>query len=188
MTAAPQSHPGPLVILDRDGVINRESVNFIRSPAEWIPLPGALRAIAALTRAGFAVVVATNQSGVGRGLFSAAMLAEIHRHMIVAVEAEGGRLAGIFACPHAPEANCDCRKPRPGLLRQIEAAFGRSLAGTAVVGDSERDIRAAQAVGARPILVRTGNGRDTETRLAANDRVEVFDDLAAVAQFLTRGS
>ncbi len=188
MTPAPQSRAGKVVILDRDGVINRESVHFIRSPAEWIPLPGSLQAIADLTRAGFAVVVATNQSGVGRGLFSAETLAEIHRHMTAAVEAQGGRLAGIFVCPHAPQDNCDCRKPRPGLLRQVAAAFGGSLAGTVVVGDSERDIRAAQAVGARPVLVRTGNGRDTEAHLAPGERLEVYDDLAAVALVLTQES
>jgi D-glycero-D-manno-heptose 1,7-bisphosphate phosphatase len=101
--------------------------------------------------------------------------------MSAAVESEGGRLAGIFVCPHAPEANCDCRKPRPGLMRQIEAAFGRPLAHEPVIGDSERDLRAAQAVGARPILVRTGNGLETEKILRPDDHIEVFDDLGAVA-------
>lgn len=186
MTATPQPTNRNLVVVDRDGVINRESADFIRSPAEWSPLPGSLQAIADLTRAGFAVVVATNQSGVGRGLFSAETLADIHRKMTAAVEASGGRLAGIFVCPHAPGDGCDCRKPLPGLLRQIEAAFGVSLAGAPVVGDSERDIRAAQAVEARPILVRTGNGRATEALLAPGDGVEVFDDLAAAARSLIR--
>lgn len=172
-----------LVVLDRDGVINEESHDFIRSPAEWRPLPGALDAIAALDRAGFSVVVATNQSGVGRGLFSAEMLGRIHEKMQAAVAAAGGRLAGIFVCPHAPDAGCECRKPRPGLMHQIERAFGRSLAGVPTVGDSERDLRAASAVGARPILVRTGNGRLTEP-LIAGEAVEVFDDLAAVARAL----
>lgn len=173
-----------LVVLDRDGVVNQESVNFIRSPDEWIPLPGALGAIADLTKAGFAVVIATNQSGVGRGFFTADTLDSIHRRMTSAVEAEGGRLAGIFVCPHAPDADCECRKPRPGLMRQIEAAFGRPLAGEPVVGDSARDLRAAAAVGARAILVRTGNGRETEKILRADERVEVYDDLAAVARAL----
>ncbi len=173
-----------LVVIDRDGVINRESSAFIRSPEEWQPLPGALDAIARLHRAGVPVVVATNQSGVGRGLFSAAMLEAIHRRMAVAVEAAGGALAGIFVCPHAPDAGCECRKPRPGLMHQIEAAFGRKLAGQPVIGDSERDLRAAQAVAARAILVRTGNGRDTEARLAASERLEVFDDLAAAVTAL----
>lgn len=175
-----------LVILDRDGVINRESPDFIRTPDEWVPLPGSLEAIAALSRDGFEVVVATNQSGVGRGLFTAATLDAIHRKMTDAVAAAGGRLAGIFVCPHAPAANCDCRKPRPGLLRQIEAAFGCSLAGQPIIGDSERDLLAAQAVGGRAILVRSGNGRDTEARLADRSAVEIFDDLHAVAAALAQ--
>ena len=170
-----------LVILDRDGVVNRESKDFIRSPAEWIPLPGALEAIAALTAGGFAVVVASNQSGVGRGLFTAATLAAINTRMTAEVEQAGGRLAGIFVCPHAPEDGCSCRKPKPGQLRQVEADFGVDLAGVPAVGDSERDLQAAQAVGARAILVRTGNGRETEARLAGAAGIEVFDNLAAVA-------
>jgi D-glycero-D-manno-heptose 1,7-bisphosphate phosphatase len=184
---APTRQDAPLVVIDRDGVINVESASYIRSPAEWIPLPGALGAIAALTRAGFAVVVATNQSGVGRGYFSATVLDEIHATMVAAVEAAGGRLAGIFVCPHAPDAGCDCRKPKAGLMRQIEQAFGRSLRGVPVVGDSERDLVAALAVGARAILVRTGNGRRTEGSLSLSGTVEVYDDLAAVAQALIGG-
>lgn len=179
-------HGKRLVVLDRDGVINRESKNFIRSPAEWVPLPGSLEAIAALTAAGFAVVVASNQSGVGRGLFTAATLAQIHARMTGAVEAAGGRLAGIFFCPHGPDEGCDCRKPKPGLLRQVEAAFGTSLVGVPAIGDSARDLAAAQAVGARPILVRTGNGRETEATLAAGSGIAVFDDLAAAAAALLR--
>lgn len=173
-----------LVVLDRDGVINRDSVDFIRSPDAWVPLPGSIDAIARLTRSGFAVVVASNQSGIGRGLFTLDTLAAIHRRMSDAIEAAGGRLAGIFICPHAPDAGCDCRKPRPGLMRQIEAAFGCSLAGRPVIGDSERDLRAAQAVGARAILVRTGNGLETEAHLARDETLEVYDDLAAAADIL----
>lgn len=171
-----------LVVLDRDGVINRESAAFIRSPAEWIPLPGSLAAIAALTRAGFRVVVATNQSGVARGLFTPATLDEIHARMNAAVEAAGGRLDGIFFCPHGPDEGCDCRKPLPGLLRQIEARFGQSLAGRPVIGDSRRDLEAGAAVGARLILVRTGNGRRTEAGWTGP--LEVYDDLAAAATAL----
>jgi D-glycero-D-manno-heptose 1,7-bisphosphate phosphatase len=178
--------PPKLVVIDRDGVINRESPDFVRSPDEWIALPGSLQAIATLNRAGFQVVVATNQSGVGRGLFTAQTLEIIHQKMNAAVESAGGRLAGIFVCPHAPEAGCDCRKPRPGLMHQIEASFGCKLAGRPNVGDSERDLLAAQAVGGRAILVRTGNGRATETRLAGKAAVEVFDDLAAVAAVLSQ--
>ena len=167
-----------LVVLDRDGVINHDSDDYIKNPDEWVPLPGSLEAIAALTQAGFSVVVASNQSGVGRGLFDQATLDAIHRKMIDAVTTAGGRLDGIFFCPHKPEDACDCRKPKPGLLRQIEQANRISLHGVPVVGDSARDLDAAKAVGARPILVRTGNGAATEQTLG-ND-AEVFDDLAAV--------
>lgn len=173
-----------LVVLDRDGVINRESGDFIRSPDEWVPLPGAAEAIARLTAAGYSVVVATNQSGVGRGLFSLDTLAAIHRKMTATIEAAGGRLTGIFVCAHAPGEGCDCRKPLPGLMHQIEAAYGVRLAGRPAVGDSARDLRAAQAVGARAILVRTGNGRQTEAQLANEPGIEVYDDLAAVAAVL----
>jgi D-glycero-D-manno-heptose 1,7-bisphosphate phosphatase len=174
-----------LIVLDRDGVINQDSEAFVKSPAEWVPLPGSLEGIATLTRAGFTIVVATNQSGVGRGLFDLTTLADIHRKMRRCIEAAGGRLAGIYVCPHRPDAGCDCRKPRPGLLRQIEDCFGCTLAGQPVVGDSERDIEAARAVQARPILVRTGNGRQTEKALQYMDIIEVFDDLPAVARALT---
>lgn len=177
--------PARLIVLDRDGVINRESSNFIRTPAEWLPLPGSIQAIADLTSDGFAVVVATNQSGVGRGLFNAETLAAIHARMSHAIESGGGRLAGIFFCPHRTEDDCECRKPRPGLLRQIEARFGTSLHGQPVVGDSHRDLVAAWNVGARAILVRTGNGAMTESHLGVDARkVEVFTDLAAVAATL----
>ena len=176
--------PARLVVLDRDGVINRESRNFIRTPTEWQPIPGSIQAIADLTAAGFAVVVATNQSGVGRGLFTAATLDAIHARMTSAIEAAGGRLAGIFFCPHRPEDNCDCRKPRPGLMMQVEARFGTSLRDQPVIGDSYRDLEAAWSVGARAMLVRTGNGAATEGRLPASAPVEVFPDLAAAAAFL----
>jgi D-glycero-D-manno-heptose 1,7-bisphosphate phosphatase len=173
-----------LVVLDRDGVINRESPDFIRTPDEWVPLPGSIEAIADLTRAGFAVVVASNQSGVGRGLFTADTLAAIHARMAHTIEAAGGRLAGIFVCPHRPEDACECRKPRPGLLQQIEADFGLTLRGQPAIGDSRRDLEAAWQVGARAILVRTGNGAQTEQGLEAGVVVEVFPDLAAAAALL----
>ena len=176
--------PARLIVLDRDGVINRESSTFIRNPAEWLPLPGSVQAIADLTAAGFEVVVATNQSGVGRGLFTAATLAAIHERMTKTIEAAGGKLAGIFFCPHRPEDNCECRKPRAGLMRQIEAQFGTSLRDQPVIGDSCRDLQAAWAVGARAMLVRTGNGAVTEGRLDADKTVEVFPDLAAAATTL----
>jgi D-glycero-D-manno-heptose 1,7-bisphosphate phosphatase len=173
-----------LVVLDRDGVINRESPDFIRTPAEWVPLPGSIQAMADLTRAGFDVVVASNQSGVGRGLFTADTLAAIHARMTATVEAAGGRLAGIFVCPHRPEDACDCRKPRAGLMQQIEANFGLSLRGRPVIGDSYRDLEAAWRVSARAMLVRSGNGAETERLLDAAAAVEVFPDLAAAAALL----
>ena len=171
-----------LVVLDRDGVINEDSEGFIKSPAEWQAIDGSLEAIAALNRARFTVVVATNQSGIGRGLYNHADLRDIHGHMQQELAALGGVLDCIYVCPHHPEAGCDCRKPAPGMLRQIEQDYGLSLDNLPVVGDSERDLLAAQAVGARPILVLTGNGRHTRSQVSGD--LECFDDLAAVAQFL----
>jgi D-glycero-D-manno-heptose 1,7-bisphosphate phosphatase len=173
-----------LVVLDRDGVINRDSDDFIKTPDEWQPLPGSLEAIASLCDAGFRVVVATNQSGVGRGLFDAEMLELIHRKMIDGIQAAGGELQGIFVCPHHPDENCDCRKPKPGLLRQIEQSLSQSLAGLPVIGDSKRDLDAAAAAGANGILVRTGNGVTTEKSLHDTDNIAVFDDLADAARAL----
>jgi D-glycero-D-manno-heptose 1,7-bisphosphate phosphatase len=172
------------VILDRDGVINRESDAFIKTPDEWRPIPGSLEAIASLSQAGFEIVIATNQSGVGRGLFDTQMLEQIHRKMKDSIRSAGGELRGIFVCPHRPDENCNCRKPKPGLLRQIEEAYSCNLTGQPAIGDSYRDLEAAIAVGAKPVLVRTGNGRITEKSLTAADRVAVFDDLAAAANAL----
>lgn len=173
-----------LVILDRDGVINYDSDAYIKSPEQWIPIPGSLEAIAKLHRAGFTVTVATNQAGVARGLFDLAALDAIHRKMQVVVGQAGGKLEGIFICPHAPWDNCDCRKPKPGLLKQIAQRFGVSLHGVPVVGDSLRDIEAAESVGARPLLVRTGKGEITLASLGDPPRVEVFKNLAAATDQL----
>lgn len=172
----------PLVILDRDGVINADSDEFIKSPDEFIPLPGSIEAIGELCRAGFRVVIASNQSGIGRGLFSLDTLELIHAKLRAEVEAAGGAIAGIFFCPHEPDATCDCRKPKPGLMQQISAAFDCDLRGVPVIGDSARDLEAASAVGARPVLVRTGNGRATERRLAKNSAIAVYDDLRAAVR------
>jgi D-glycero-D-manno-heptose 1,7-bisphosphate phosphatase len=177
--------PAPIrpVMLDRDGVINYDSPDYVKSPAEWRPLPGSLEAIAALTRAGFAVFVVTNQSGVARGLFGPATLEAIHAKMTGAVWSAGGALAGIYHCPHAPDAGCDCRKPAAGLLRKLAADHGVALAGAPLIGDKVSDLEAAAAVAARPILVRSGQGE----RAVATARVrgwEVFDDLAAAAATL----
>lgn len=173
-----------LLILDRDGVINKDSRNFIKSPAEWRALPGSLRAIARFCQAGWKVAVVTNQSGVGRGLFSARALSAIHRRMTEELRHAGGNLAGIFVCPHTPDDGCDCRKPGTGMLEDFARRFSVELDGVPLVGDSERDLDAARAVGARPILVRTGNGKKTENALGEDTDVAVYDDLAAVADAL----
>ena len=166
------------MILDRDGVINYDSDAYIRSPEEWRPLPGSLEAIATLRARGRCVVVVSNQSGVGRGLFSEAVLGAIHTKMVRAIEAAGGAVAGVYYCPHRPEDGCACRKPAPGMLRQIEQDFGCSLAGVPFIGDKVSDVLAADAVRARPILVRTGSGVAAAAEL--RDRpIEVYDDLAA---------
>jgi len=172
-----------LLVLDRDGVINADSAAYIKSPEEWIPLEGSLQAIADLHRAGFTVVVASNQSGVARGLFTLDMLEAVNRAMREAVERAGGRIDTVFFCPHGPEDGCDCRKPSPGLLKQISSHYGVSMEGVPVVGDSLRDLQAAWAVGARAILVLTGNGR--RTLQSCSRELEVYEDLAAVARALT---
>ena len=147
-----------LVILDRDGTINQDSDDFIKSPEEWIPLPGALEAIARLNHAGWQVVVASNQSGLGRGLFDMATLNAMHAKMNKHLSAVGGRIDAVFFCPHGPEDKCQCRKPLPGLFEQIGERLGMDLKGTHVVGDSLRDLQAGVAVGCTPHLVHTGKG------------------------------
>ncbi len=192
-----------LVILDRDGVINHDSDAYIKSPDEWRPLPGSLEAIARLHREGYKVLVATNQSGVARGLLDMDTLGRIHAKMVDAVRAKGGELDGIFFCPHGPDDNCHCRKPSPGLLEEIADRLKISLDGVYAVGDSERDVIAARAVAARPVLVRTGKGertlrkdknlgddsRDGGGRTASGTAVEVpvFADLAAFVDDLLVG-
>ena len=147
-----------LVILDRDGTINQDSDDYIKSPEEWIPLPGALEAIARLNHAGWQVVVASNQSGLGRGLFDMATLNAMHAKMNKHLSAVGGRIDAVFFCPHGPEDKCQCRKPLPGLFEQIGERLGMDLKGTHVVGDSLRDMLAGVAVGCTPHLVHTGKG------------------------------
>jgi D-glycero-D-manno-heptose 1,7-bisphosphate phosphatase len=177
-----------LVMMDRDGVINYDSDAYIKSPREWRPIPGALRAIASLHAAGYLIFIVSNQSGVGRGLLSAAALDAINAHMVQAIERAGGRVAGIYCCPHRPEDACDCRKPAPGLLHRLEVEHGVSLEGQPFIGDKWSDLQAARAVGSRPILVRTGRG---ETTLGehADSIPEVYDDLveAAAAILESRG-
>ena len=174
-----------LVILDRDGVINHDSEAFIKNEDEWQPIAGSVDAIAALTKAGFTLAVATNQSGIARGLFDQAALDAMHAKMLGLISEAGGHISRIVACPHGPDDACDCRKPKPGLLEQLARHFDTSLEGVPVIGDSLRDLEAAAAVGARPILVRSGKGERTEAALPERfTRVAVYDDLAAVAQAL----
>ena len=177
-------------MLDRDGVINRDSDSFIKSPDEFRPLPGSIEAIADLSLAGYRVAVATNQSGLARGLFDEATLAAIHNKLTRLVEGQGGKIDGIFICPHGPGENCRCRKPATGLLEQVEAAFGCKLRDCWFVGDSLRDLLAARSHGCRPVLVRTGNGSRTENLLENNglSTALVFDDLRLAASTLLRGA
>ena len=170
-----------LIVLDRDGVINHDSDAYIKSPEEWQPLPGSLDAIARLAKAGYRVVVATNQSGVGRGLFDLATLAAIHAKMNEAVAGAGGRLDAIFFCPHAADAHCACRKPAPGMMEEILRRFHGDPAAVSAVGDSLRDLQAAVAVGMRPVLVLTGKGRRTMQAGGLPSQTVVRVDLAAVA-------
>lgn len=173
------------MILDRDGVINRDSRDFVKSAAEWIPLDGSIGAISALSRAGFTVAVASNQSGLARGLLDRSALRAMHRKLRKLVSAQGGRIDRIVICPHGPGDGCDCRKPEPGLLYRLARHYGSDPAGVPVIGDSLRDLQAAARAGARPILVRTGNGRATEQALEGElAATEVFDDLAAAASAL----
>lgn len=170
-----------LVILDRDGTINEDSDQYIKSPAEWKPIPGSLEAIARLTQGGWRCVVATNQSGIARGLFDMATLNAIHAEMHRAVTQAGGRIDAIFFCPHAADSNCECRKPKPGLLREIASRLDVELAGVPMIGDSMRDVEAAAAVGAKPYLVLTGKGRKTRDAGGLPAGTEVVADLATVA-------
>jgi D-glycero-D-manno-heptose 1,7-bisphosphate phosphatase len=170
-----------LVILDRDGTINQDSDQYIKSPLEWKPVPGSLEAIARLTQGGWRCVVATNQSGLSRGLFDMATLNAIHAEMHRAVNQAGGRIDGIFFCPHAADANCECRKPKAGLLREIGARLDVELKGVPMVGDALRDLQAAASVGAKPYLVLTGKGRKTREAGGLPEGTEVAADLAAIA-------
>ncbi|MDA8118680.1 MULTISPECIES: D-glycero-beta-D-manno-heptose 1,7-bisphosphate 7-phosphatase [Acidiferrobacter] len=168
-----------LVILDRDGVINEDSDDYIKTPEEWRPIPGSLEAIARLTHAGIQVVVATNQSGIARGLFNVDMLGRIHNRMLDEIHHRGGEIEAIFFCPHGPRDGCTCRKPLPGLLYDIAARFKTSLSSTFAVGDTRRDLEAARAAQALPVLVRTGKGMRTIADGKGLAGVPVYDDLAA---------
>jgi D-glycero-D-manno-heptose 1,7-bisphosphate phosphatase len=181
-----------LIILDRDGTINRDSDDFVKTPEEWLPLPGALEAIARLNQGGWRVVIASNQSGLGRGLFDVAALNAIHAKMHKLLAAVGGRVDAVFYCPHSPEESCNCRKPLPGLFEQIGTRFGVQLQGVPTAGDSLRDLQAGAAAGCEPHLVLTGksahlrNGGQPEGLPAGTF---VHADLAGFADFiLERGA
>jgi D-glycero-D-manno-heptose 1,7-bisphosphate phosphatase len=184
-----------LVILDRDGVINIERADYVKSAAECVPITGSIDAIARLHKAGFTVVVATNQSGLALGKFDLDDLEAMHEKLTRLVEEHGAELGAIFYCPHAPEDNCKCRKPMAGMVDAIEAEFNTSAEGFYFVGDSLRDLQAAITKGCKPVLVKTGNGEKTLAQLAdvslqtdtphiALEQVQVFDNLATAADFI----
>ncbi|TAJ75798.1 MAG: D-glycero-beta-D-manno-heptose 1,7-bisphosphate 7-phosphatase [Gallionellaceae bacterium] len=173
-----------LIILDRDGVINFDSDQFIKTPEEWKPIPGSLEAIARLCQADYRVVVATNQSGIGRGLFDMSVLNAIHDKMHKACALMGGRIDAVFFCPHTAETNCNCRKPRSGMIEEIAERYNIGLQGVPAVGDSLRDLEATARLGAQPFLVLTGKGTKTREKGGLPEGTQVFPDLSAVANHL----
>lgn len=182
-----------LVILDRDGVINFDSDAYIKTPEEWVPIPGSLEAMARLCREDYKIVVATNQSGVARGLFDMDLLNKIHMRMLEQVRQKGGDIDAIFFCPHGPDDKCRCRKPKPGMFLDMAERLKVNLTGVPAVGDSLRDVRAAKAVNALPVLVRTGKGDRTIANASETElsevlfEVPVFTDLAGFADALLTG-
>ena len=173
-----------LVILDRDGTINHDSDRHIRSPEEWRPIKGSIEAIARLTQAGYRIVIATNQSGIARGYFNTRTLFEIHETLQRAAAQAGGRVDAFFFCPHAADSACACRKPQPGMLVEAARRFNVSPEDTYMVGDARRDVEAAAAAGAKPVLVLTGKGRKTKEEGKLPAGTQVFADLAAFAEHL----
>lgn len=171
-----------LVILDRDGVVNHDSAAFIKNPDEWTPIAGSLDAIARLNQAGYQVVLATNQSGIGRGLLDISALCAIHDKMHRALALAGARVEAVFYCPHAQDAGCNCRKPRPGMFEDIAHRFNVDLTDVPCVGDALRDLQAADAVGAQPILVLTGKGKQTQAAGGLPARTQIHADLAAAVK------
>lgn len=176
-----------LVILDRDGVINADSSEFIRTPEDWTPIPGSLEAIARLCRAEYRVVIITNQSGVGRGLYTLDVMNKIHARMLELIRQKGGEIDALLFCPHAPDFGCACRKPQPGMFNELARRLKVNLNGVPAVGDSSRDLDAARAAGAQPVLVQTGKGVETLDTIQQGDdealrQVPVFDDLAAFVE------
>ena len=178
--------PKKLVILDRDGVINADSDEYIKSPIEWHPIPGSLEAIARLNQHGYQVAIATNQMAIARGLIDMRMLNAIHQKLHLSALAVGAHINAIFFCPHAIDEFCDCRKPRPGMLTEIGKRFGISLKGVPMVGDALRDMQAAFEVGCAPYLVRTGKGEKTLQTGGLPPGTQVFDNLASVVEQLLK--
>jgi D-glycero-D-manno-heptose 1,7-bisphosphate phosphatase len=176
--------PGKLIILDRDGVINFDSAQFIKSPEEWKPIPGSLEAIARLKQSGYRVVVATNQSGVGRGLFDMDTLNRIHKKMHKSAFELGGRIDAIFYCPHTADSKCECRKPKPGMFKRIADTMNVDLNGVVTIGDSLRDLQAGVAMGCRPILVLTGKGEKTQAEGSLPEGTMIFANLACAVDHL----
>ncbi|MES2349706.1 MAG: D-glycero-beta-D-manno-heptose 1,7-bisphosphate 7-phosphatase [Pseudomonadota bacterium] len=177
-----------LIILDRDGVINQDSPDFIKSPAEWIPIPGSMEAIARLNQAGYRVVVASNQSGIAREFFDMTILNAIHQKMHNLAQQVGADIDAVFFCPHAATDNCDCRKPKPGMFTEISQRYKISLKGVPVVGDSLRDLQAGYVSGCVPYLVLTGKGEKTQATGGLPPGTMVFPDLAAMVNHLLKTS
>ncbi|GAB1262656.1 D-glycero-beta-D-manno-heptose 1,7-bisphosphate 7-phosphatase [Aurantivibrio plasticivorans] len=177
-----------LVILDRDGVINHDSDAYIKSVDEWNAIPGSLEAIAKLSKAGFSIGVATNQSGLGRGLFDLDDLEAMHAKMVDGVAEFGGEIAGIFYCPHHPDEDCNCRKPRTGLVDAMESEFGIAAKGAPFVGDNLKDLQTGLAKGCVPILVRTGKGEHYADNLPDDVRAKttIVADLAEAADYILK--
>ena len=176
-----------LIILDRDGTINQDADEFVKSPEDWIALPGSLEAVARLNHAGFTVVVASNQSGLGRGLFDVAAMNATHAKMHSLLATVGGRVDAVFYCPHTPDDGCSCRKPLPGLFEQIGERYGIELKGVATAGDNLRDMLAGAAVGCEPHLVLTGKGaqyRGNALPATFPKGTVVHEDLAGFADFI----
>lgn len=167
-----------LVILDRDGVINQDSVHYIKSPNEWIPIPDSLESIARLNQHGFKVIIATNQSGIGRGLFDIETMNAINKKMLDLLAQVGGHIDAIFYCPHTADEACKCRKPKSGMLEEISSRFNMKLTNIPSVGDAQRDLEAYQSVDAQPILVKTGKGEETLTEKNYPKNTWIFNNLS----------
>ncbi len=175
------------IILDRDGVINQDSDNYIKSPDEWIAIPNSLNAIAKLSQANYQIAVITNQSGIGRGYYDLNTLTQIHHKMLTQVQQAGGKISEVLYCPHTPDDNCLCRKPKAGLFQQLQQQYQMDMGQTFAIGDSLRDVQAAQVVQAQAILVKTGKGEQTLAKNQGLENIPIYDNLdQAVTWILTQ--